>query len=340
MSVGLDIGSKTIKVVEFTQVAQGFSLKAAGAVGFSGLQMEKLTDDKDYEQFAVSLRKLLSDAHISSKKVVISLPESQVFTRTVKFPLLTNEEINSAVKWEAEEYIPIPVKDAIVRHQILERQETGNPPQVLVQVVAVPKQLVEKYVNVVTKAGLEVVAIETELMALSRVWKSQEKSILVLDTGSRSTNIGIIKAGQLFFSRSVPVGGDAFSRAVSMGLGVTPMQADEYKATYGLAENQLEGKVSRAIKPVLNSIIDEVRKSLNYFQVEMRNEPPHSIIISGGSAGLPGLSTELAKLLNMEVLVGNPFVRPDIAVDPDSAKSLASFAPIYAVAVGLALREE
>lgn len=340
MSVGLDIGSKTIKVVELTRVGSGFSLKAAGAVGFAGIQIEKAVDDKELDQFAQTLKKLFNDAHITSKKVVLSLPESQVFTRTMKFPLLTNEEIESAVKWEAEEYIPIPVKDAIVRHQIIERQEVGNPPQVLVQVIAVPKLLVEKYVNVVTKAGLEVVAVETELLALTRTWGVQDKTLLLADFGARSTNVGIIKGTQLFFSRSIPTAGEAFSRAVSMGLGVTPLQAEEYKATYGLVEGQLEGKVSHAVKPVLTVVVDELRKSMNYFQQEARSEPPRSLIVSGGSSGLPGLAAELTKMLNMEVQVGNPFARPNLTVDAESAKSLANFAPIYAVSVGLALREE
>mgnify|MGYP001024158105 CR=1 FL=1 len=340
MSVGLDIGSKTIKVVELAKVGQGFSLKAAGAVSFQGVQVDKLGEEKEIAQFASTLKKLFADARITSRRVVLSIPESLAFTRTVKFPLLTNEEIESAVKWEAEEYIPIPVRDAVVRHQILERQETGNPPQVLVQVIAVPRLLIDKYVNVASAAGLEVIAIETELLALSRTWGAPDKTTMLADFGARSTNVGIIKNSQLFLSRSIPTAGEAFSRAVSMGLGVTPIQAEEYKATYGLTEGQLEGKVGRALKPVLSVISDELKKTMSYFQLETRNEPPRSIILSGGSAGLPGMAAELTRLLNMEVQVGNPFTRPDIAIDPDSAKSLANFAPIYAVSVGLALRED
>lgn len=340
MSVGLDIGSKTIKVVELAKVGSGFTLKSAGAVSFQGAQIDKAVDEKDLDSFAAALKKLFNDAHITSKKVVISIPEPMAFTRTVKFPLLTNEEIESAVKWEAEEYIPIPIKDAVVRHQILERQETGNPPQVLVQVIAVPRQLIDRYINVVAKAGLEVVAVETELLALARTWGTTGKTTLIADFGARSTNMGIVKSQSLFLSRSIPTAGEAFSRAVSMGLGVTPLQADEYKATYGFLETQLEGKVERAMRPVLGVIVDEFKKSMNYFQLEARSEPPRSLIVSGGSAGLPGLAAELTKLLSMEVQIGNPFARSDIAVDPTSAKSLANFAPIYAVSVGLALRED
>ncbi len=340
MSVGLDIGSKTMKVVELEKVGQGFSLRAAGAVNFQSIQIEKLADQKAVDAFAQTIKKLFVDARISSKKVTISIPESLIFMRTVKFPLLTNEEIESAVKWEAEEYIPIPVKDAVVRHKILERQEVGNPPQVLVQVIAVPKLLIEKYINIMNSAGLEVVAIETELLALSRTWGIPDKTILLADFGARTTNIAIVRNEQLFFSRSVPTAGEAFSRAVSLGLGVTPMQSEEYKATYGLNDTQLEGKVGRAIKPVLNVIVDELKKSVSYFQMETHGEAPRTLILSGGSSGLPGIAAELTKLMNMEVQVGNPFSRPNLSIDADSAKSLANFAPIYAVAVGLALRED
>jgi Tfp pilus assembly PilM family ATPase len=63
-------------------------------------------------------------------------------------------------------------------------------------------------------------------------------------------------------------------------------------------------------------------------------------MLSGGTSGLPGIAAELTKMLNMEVQVGNPFTRSNLTVDPESAKSLANFAPIYAVSVGLGLRED
>src|SRR3989344_8621840 len=148
MSVGLDIGTKTIKMVELVKQGAGFSLRASGIVGHKGK-----TPDQS------------KDAKISSKEVIIALPETQVYTRTIKFPLLTDAEVASAVKWEAEQYIPIPASEAIIQHQIVERREDTTPPQVVVLLVAAPKALVEKYARAVEMSGMNLTTIETELMA-------------------------------------------------------------------------------------------------------------------------------------------------------------------------------
>lgn len=340
MSTGIDIGSKSIKIVELFRSGQSLVLRAAGAVTYQGNSPDKINDDKDLSNFGQTVKKLASDAKVSSKKVVLSIPETQVFTRLMKFPLLNNEEIESAVKWEAEEYIPIPLKDAILRHTILDRQETGTPPQVLVQVVAVAKSVVDKYIGIVEEAGFEVTALETELMATSRALGVEGKTSLIIDIGAQSTNIAIAKGTQLFLSRSIPTAGEAFTRAVSLSLGVTPQQAEQYKVTYGLSQNQLEGKVALALSPVVRLIADEIKKAVHYFQVDCRQEAPTAILLSGGSAGLPGLSVELAKVMGSEVVVANPFTGHGLQLDPDSAKSLVNFAPLYTVAVGLAEREE
>jgi type IV pilus assembly protein PilM len=335
--VGLDIGSKTIKIVEVEKEGGAFSLVASGIVGYSGTTADKMTDEKEMASLGQIIKKLHSEAGVSSKDVVISVPEPQVFTRTIKFPLLTDSEIASAVKWEAEQYIPIPVNEAIIQHTILARNETSSPPEVLVLLVAAPKVVVEKYTRVVQLAGLNPVAVETELVALTRALAPRDKTVLLVDLGATSTNIAVAKNGLLSFSRSVPMAGEAFTRAVSQGLGVTSQQAEEYKKTYGLEVAQLEGKVKGVLDPVLRMVVDEIKKAVSYYLSEEKGEPPSALIISGGTSGMPEIISMLTKLVGVEVLVGNPF--GNIKVDSETAKKLAPYAPLYSVAVGLALRE-
>lgn len=336
MSVGIDIGSKTIKVVELARDGNRMALKSAGTVGYTASDVTTFRDDKEYQALGEALKKLFKDAKIASKNVTIALPETSVFTRILKFPLLNDQEIASAVKWEAEEYIPIPLKDAVVEHVILERQEVGNPPQVLVLLIAVTKDLVERYVKVAGFAGLNVVAVETELMAMVRSTAPVDKTAVLIDFGAHSTDLAIAKQGQLFFSRSIPTAGDAFTRAVAQTLGVSVEQAEEYKKTYGLSPEALEGKVGQSLIPVFRVVAEEIKKALHYYQLEVRGEAVSSVLISGGTAGLPGVATELTKMLGIEVAVANPFA--NVTVDPAAASSLANFAPLYSVAVGLALR--
>ena len=335
--VGLDIGSRTIKIVELAKEGNVWRLRASGVIGFQGVAPEKATDASELTALATVIKKLHKEAGVSSKEVAIALPESQVFTRTVKFPPLTDQEIASAVKWEAEQYIPIPIAEAIVQHQVIERRDTTAPPEVVVLLVAAPKSLVEPYTRVVQLAGLSVVGVETELLALSRSLAPQVQTVLLVDFGARSTDIAIVKNGQLSFTRTIPTAGEAFTRAVAQSLGVELSQAEEYKRAYGLSGSQLEGKIKGALDPVFRIVVEEMKKAIHFYQSEEKGEAPKSLILSGGTAGLPEALSLLTKMMGIEVLIGNPFAK--ISVDPEAAKSLASFAPLYAIAVGLAMRE-
>jgi type IV pilus assembly protein PilM len=336
--VGLDIGTKTIKIVELEKEGDTFSLSASGIVGFAGNSVEKIIDDKEMSTFAQVIKKLHAETGTGSRDVVVSIPEQGAFTRTVTFPLLTDAEITSAVKWELEQYIPIPASEAISQHIILERNEKTSPPSVLVLLVAAPRVLVEKYTRLVQMAGLNPIAVETELIALTRAIAPPDKTVLLVDLGANSTDIAIAKNSLLCFSRSIPLAGEAFTRAVSQGLGVNATQAEEYKKTYGLVSNQLEGKVKNALDPVLRLVVDEIKKAISFYQSEQKGEAPTAVQVSGGTSGMPQIITSLTELLGIEVSIANPFAK--VKIDPETAKKLAPYAPLYSIAVGLSMREQ
>lgn len=337
MSVGIDIGSKTIKVVELKWESGKPALKSAAAVGVKNINIDRFQDDAEFAALAATIKKLFSDAKIGSKEVYVALPESQVFTRTIKLPPLTDQEIASAVKWQAEDVVPIPIKDTIFQHIVLERRETAQPPEVLVLVVAAPRALVEKYIKVLSMAGLTVVGVETELLAMTRSLGVQNQTVLLANLGAKSTDIAIAKSDKLFFSRTIPTAGEAFTRAITQTMGIDPNQAEEYKKTYGLSTSQIEGKVATAIMPIFKIVVEEIKKAIHFYQTEEKGEMPTLIVLAGGSAGLPDISPVLAKLIGIEVVIANPFSK--VATGPESQKSLKNYAPLYSIAVGLALKE-
>jgi len=337
VSVGIDIGSKTIKIVELEKEGNAFKLRGSGIVGYQGASPEHAKDEKELAALANVIRKLYQDARISSKEVIIALPETQVFTRTIKFPPLTDQEIVSAVKWEAEQYIPIPISEAIIQHSIIERRENATPPEVAVLLVAAPRNIVEVYVKAVSLAGLNVVAVETELTALARALSPEEQTVLLVDFGARSTDIAVVKNGNLSFTRTIPTAGEAFTRAVAQTLGVELSQAEEYKRAYGMSGSQLEGKIKGALDPVFRMVVDEMKKAIHFYQTEEKGEAPKSVILAGGTAGMPEAISLLTKYIGMEVVIANPFAK--VAVDPEVARALMPYAPLYSIAVGLAMRE-
>lgn len=337
MSVGIDIGSKTVKIVDLVREGSSWKLQSSGILGYTGKMPEEANDEKELVPLADAIRKLHKESKVSSKEVCIALPEVHVYCRTVKFPLLTDSEITSAVRWEAEQYIPIPVKDAVIQHKVIERREDVVPGRVVVLLVAAPKVLVQKYVKVIEMAGLTVKLVETELLALVRSLAPDNMTTMITDLGARSTDIAISKQGNLVFSRSIPTGGEAFTRAVSQFFGIEAMQAEEYKRTYGMSTSKLQGRVKQALEPVFVSIADEMKKAIHYYQAEENGEIPKSIILSGGTSALPEVSLAITKLLGMEVIAGNPFTK--VVLDPSVVKSVSGFAPFYSIAVGLAMND-
>ena len=334
MGVGLDIGSKTIKIVELQKEGDSIKLNGSGVIGYKGISPDKFKQENELVSLAQIIKKLHKESKISTKDVVIALPESKVFTRVIQFPLLTDQEIASAIKWEAEQYIPIPVNEAIIQHQIISRDEKGVTPGVRVLLIAVSRSLVEVYVKLLQTAGLNVIRAETELLALTRSLSPVDKTSLIIDFGATSTDIAICEKGLLSFSRSIPTAGEAFTRAVSQNLNITPLQAEEYKKAYGLS-SQLEGKIKTALNPVINLVSDEIKKAIFYYQSEEKGELPSVVILSGGSSGMPEVVTYLSKILGLEIVVGNPFSR--VSLSPEVLKIISPYFPLYSIAVGLAM---
>lgn len=332
--LGLDIGSRSVKAVELVQSGQGWRLNTAGVVGFT--QPVQLSTDQGMSQVADVIKKLITDIKVSAKETIIAIPESQAFTRLIKLPPLTDQEVASAIKWEAEQYIPIPVSEAVVQHAIVGRQQPGQQGKggVDVLLVAAPKKLVENYLSVVQAAGLKGVAVETDMLALSRSVAPAQGVALIVDFGATSTDIGIVHNSQLFFSRSIPTAGEAFTRAVGQSLGVDATRAEEYKRAYGLSQDQLEGKIRTAINPVFKIVADEMKKAMHYYQTELQGTAPSIAVLTGGTTGLPDVVTELTNILGIEVTIGDPF--QTISVDPAKLKSLVGYGPLYAIAVGVA----
>jgi len=337
MIAGIDIGSKTIKIVELEKEGKTFKLKGAGIIGYKGNSIEHMKTDQELAGLSGVLMKLYKEAKISSNEVAIALPESQVFTRVIKFPQLTEQEISSAIKWEAEQYIPIPINEAIIQHQILNQGQTSSIKGVSVLLIAAARTLVERYVKVVQMAKLTPIFVETELMSLTRSLAPKDQAALILDFGARSTDIAIAKNGSLVFSRSIPTGGEALTRAVAQGLGIEQAQAEQYKKTYGFSPAQLEGKIKNALDPVFRAVVDEVKKAIHFYRTEEGGDVPKSAIIAGGTAGLPQMISVLTSALGIEVRIANPFEK--INIPEEEKKKVSPYAPLYAISVGLSLRE-
>jgi type IV pilus assembly protein PilM len=163
------------------------------------------------------------------------------------------------------------------------------------------------------------------------------KSVLVVSIGAQTTDLAILRGGILTLTRSISAGGQALTRALAQGLEFTQMQAEEYIKTYGLQQDKLEGKIVAAVKPIMDTIIGEIRRSLAFYQEKYRDDHVQLVVLSGGSSRIPGMVTTVAQSLGMEVQLANPWV----GITRDKRFNvLTTEGPNFCVAVGLAFRTQ
>ncbi len=120
-------------------------------------------------------------------------------------------------------------------------------------------------------------------------------------------------------------------------MGFELSQAEEYKRTYGFEENILEGKILSAIRPIFDTVIEEIKKSLNFYQNKYPEDSIKVISLCGGTAKLPGLVVYLTQNLGIETQIGNPWLT--VGKDPNVFPMLDTEGPVFAIAVGLAMKE-
>jgi len=190
--------------------------------------------------------------------------------------------------------------------------------------------------DVIALAKLNPVMVESEMMALARSLSMPNQTNLIMDIGAKATDIAIAKNENLVFTRTIPTAGDAFTRAVSQGLGIETVRAEEYRNTYGLNQTQLEGKVFEALRPIMQLTSDEVKKAIHYYQSEEGGDYPQSVIITGGASAIPGMVNTFSQMLGMEVVIANPFSK--VSLSSEASKNVSNYAHFYGIAVGLAQR--
>jgi len=332
---GLDIGSHSIKLVKLIRKQNKYLLSAFGSTPSTkkGLLSEA---ESDLVALAEIIKKIQQETGVKTKNVATALPQDQVFTRVVALPPLSEEELESAIKWEAEQYIPVSLDEVVLTHDVVGKRREEDREKIEVLLAAAPKALIEKTVKVLKMAGLNPVSLDMEITAVSRsLVHSDLQAALIVDLGAKATDLAVVDAGKVVLVHSIPTAGEALTRAVSLELGLEQSQAEAYKRAYGVDVEKLEGKVSKAISPILNVIIKEIEKTIQFCKT--RGKDIQRIILIGGSAELPAVTSLLAERLNIEVQIGNPF--SNIVEDGLLSKIPSADVPLYAVAVGLAMKE-
>jgi type IV pilus assembly protein PilM len=339
---GLDIGGRTIKVVQVKRAGHKAKMVGYGEADFpADVVVEGIISDP--KTMANSIRKLVSQpavGHITAGRAAIALPTSKVFIRIIQLPPMSEPDLVQAIRLEAEQYVPVPINDLYIDHEIVaQAADQTLSSHTNVKMVAAPRAIVDSYIKLCDMLGYEVGSVETSLDAIARAMRSAgqiTQTTLIIDFGSTSADIAITKE-TIQLTGTVAVGGDMITKTLAEKLKVTSDQATEIKYKFGLGPSDFQAKVVAALEPNLNILINEIKKVVKYYAERSENKDKvRNVILAGGSAPMPGLIDYLSSELALPIQIGNPWG----GVEPGGLAAPAKLElPMYATALGLALHE-
>ncbi|MFP4636417.1 MAG: type IV pilus assembly protein PilM [Nitriliruptoraceae bacterium] len=338
-AVGVDIGTRTIAVAE-VKATRG----SATVTNFGGVELPQDAvregEILDVPAVAGALRELLASAKVKSKRVWLGVANQRVVVRQVDLPWLEEKELRQSLRYQVQEFIPIPVEDAELDVHIVDEFYTdeGERMQRLL-LVAGHQDMVTNHVDAATQAGLKPVGVDLNPFSVLRAMGDDRQfdqgSQVLIDVGAGVTNIIVQAHGIPSFVRILVLGGDDITRALSSGLSLPPDQAEATKRQT-LVGNQAD-TAGRIVTEQADAFIDEVRSSLDYYQAQTGSSQLSGVVLTGGGAALPGLTDRMAEALRLPVEVGNPFDHYPAKNTVYGEEDLQRVGPSLATAIGLAL---
>lgn len=339
--VGLDIGSSFIKAVQLKEAKAGYEL---ALFDFIPIAPELIVDGAviDSLRLVEYMKELKAKAKIKAKDCVISMSgHSSVIIKRIMLPEMSEEELAESIRFEAEQYVPFDIDDVNIDFQILGPKEV--PGQMDVLLVAVKKDIVSEFVNVVKDAGFNPIVVDVDAFALENMYEvnyeiQQNANVALVNIGASTISMNILKGGISAFTRDSAVGGNLITEALQKEFNVPYDIAEKVK--FGeTVENISREEAQSVIYAAAEDIFSEISRSIEYFRSTALQEDIKEVLLSGGTALVKNFDEMLAQRVNANVTLVQPFRNIRIPDKMDTAY-IERMAPMAAVAVGLALRRQ
>jgi type IV pilus assembly protein PilM len=337
--VGLDIGSRSVKLAEITESKNGLKLKRFGMADIPAGAIEDGAIS-DPETAAGVVRQLFKSTGVKETNVAISIGGYSVIVKKINVQTMPEEQLQETIHFEAEQYIPFDISDVNLDFQILGENE-NNPNQMSVFLVAAKKEMVNDYINLVTLAGLNPCIIDVEAFALQNVFEAnydvQDENVALIDIGASKTSLNILKGNSSVFMRDVALGCLTINQKIMSLLDCSYDQAELHKFGEPSAKMSAE-----ELKQITTSVVTdwcmEIRRALDFFYTNYPDDQIKRIILSGGGAHIEQFRKLLASESSAVVEILDPFKKlalDEKTFEPDYVRQIA---PQAAIAMGLAMR--
>jgi type IV pilus assembly protein PilM len=338
--IGLDIGSRTIKLGEVAEKKGQRILKRFGMIN---LPQNAIVEGriKEPEIVADTIKRLASDLKAREQNVAISISGYSVIIKKIVVNKMTDEELHENIQFEAEQYIPFDVQDVNIDFHILGDHE-ANPNQMGVMLVAAKEDVINEYIDVVELAGLNPCVLDVDVFVLERVFEDsylqEEKSIALVDIGANKLNVNIIKNNISAFTRDVAIGGEEITREIATQTACSFEEAEDIKLGKTTEKMPREDLQDIVVTFVANWC-SEIRRVIDFYYSTYPNESIERILLSGGASQTPGFVQQLAAETSAQVEMFDPFRALEISEKDHDLDYLKRIAPQASICIGLSLRK-
>lgn len=345
-SVGIDIGSHSIKIVHLKKLHDGFKLLNYEIRPTVPEGIEYIPSDLRSDRFAPILTEMMKTLHINPKRVkhlVTSIGGDNTSIKQIKTIFLPEDELESALFFEAKKHIPISGNDMVLDYQILSVEEKTNNMNIML--AATTRDTLNEHTNTLTTAGLNPNIVDIDSLAVVNSFALnsfvEDGVYVLLNIGAHRTNLVIWGPQSKLFSRDIPFGGYHFTRDIMRKRQMEYKDAEEHKLKYGLLDNpnrQEHTTISMldiSEKATEEVIVEEIRRSLRFYVKEAGNSDFRKVYLMGGVAKLGGLVEYIQEKVSIPTEVYKPFINVEMPEKFQDKKD-----PQLSLAIGLAMRME
>lgn len=306
----LDIDEKFTKVVDSEKVGDVVNVSALGKIETPDLfytsNLEKVIEDE-----VAQIKKLVQTLNITKKNVNLIIPDAFTYCQVVSMPLLNEKELISAIKYQADQFIPMPIEETNIDIEVID--ENLKEKKVLLLIVAVPKKIIEKIQTTVELAGLNPESIENELSSSSRFVSTFNKRILDQfkignDRGIVLANFDVNSTSLVYFSpdklivketHHLSIGYQLFLKETQVNTDTDIKKAEEILKTFD-KKNSSPYPVNTIVQP----LVKELSSELKIFAAKYN---PAAILFSNKIFLFPSLVTNLSEEIKFPVEILNPY---------------------------------
>src|SRR3990167_389513 len=345
--LGVDLGSSNLKIIQLKKERSRILLETYGEIAtgpYAELPVGKsahLLDAKVREMMGDLMREAGSKAEVA----VVSLPLRSSFVKVISLPIISEEELNEAIPFEARKHIPVPTNEDILNWLVLPQEKFSKSEDEGfikerkaqdILLVAIHRDTIEKYQNIFRSTKLNVKAFEVEIFSYTRSILSKElHPSLLVDLGAQSTRFVIVDYGVIRMAHTLDRGSLELTDALSRSLGIEFDRGERLKQDTGLSPRPEHRESRSVLEPILDNIFSEgVRVISEYYKKYGR--PAKKAYLLGGGALLSGIQDFAVSKFGIEVRLADPFSKVEY---PAFLKdTLNEIGPTFATAMGAALR--